>query len=119
MARTTLTAKTALGGKTNAYTANAADLTMTGADVANMNDVVASGKDLIIAHNTGASPYTVTITSIADPFGRTGDITTYSMDAGEYAIFGPFGSDGWLQADGRLYFQASNVAVKFGIVRLN
>src|SRR5512139_124590 len=117
MARTTLTAKTLVGPKSNGYTANAADLTMSAADVANKNQVVASGKDIVIAHNSGASPYTVTITSIADPnLGRTGDITTYAMAAGVYAVFGPFYTDGWRQTDGYVYFEASNASVKFGII---
>jgi len=119
MPRTSLTPKKALGRKTNDYTANAADLTMTAADVTNKNQVTASGDDLIIAHNTGAATYTVTITSIADPYGRTGDIATYSLEAGDYAIFGAFSSDGWLQTDGKLYFEASNVAVKFGVLQID
>ncbi len=118
MARTTLTAKAALGNATNAYTAGAADLTMTAADVANKNEVVASGNDLVIAHNTGGVAYTVTITSVADPYGRTGDIATYSLDAGDYVVFGPLKNEGWMQSNGKLYFEASNAGVKFGIVKL-
>lgn len=118
MARTTLTPNTALGWLHGSYTANAADLTMTAADAVNYNEVVASGNDLVIAHNTGGSAYTVTITSAADPYGRTGDISAYSLGAGEYAVFGPFRNLGWMQTDGKLYFQASNAAVKFGVVRL-
>jgi hypothetical protein len=118
MARTTLTALAALGSF-GSYAANAADLAMTAADTSNYNQVVATGNDLIIAHNTGASPYTITITSVALPgYNRTGDITTYSLGAGEYAAFGPFKGVGWKQSDGYLYFQASNASVKFGVVAL-
>lgn len=118
MARQSHTPLTALGTKTNVYTANAADLTMTAADVSNKEQVTATGNELIIAHNTGASTYTITISSVVDEQGRTGDISAYSLGAGEYAVFGPFGTEGWRQTDGKLYFEASNVAVKFGVVRL-
>lgn len=119
MARQTHTALVALGAKTNVYTANAADLTMTAAIPADYEQVVAGGKDLVIAHNTGASAYTVTIESVVDARGRTGDIAAYSLGAGEYAVFGPFDPEGWKQTDGYLYFRASNASVKFGVVRVN
>ena len=118
MARQSHTPLVALGTKTNAYSANAADLTMTAADVSNYEEVALTGAEIIIAHNTGASAYTITISSVADAQGRTGDIAAYSLGAGEYAVFGPFGTEGWLQSDGKLYFQASDAAVKFGVVRL-
>ena len=118
MARATLTALTALGAY-GSYSANAADLPMTAANASDLNQVVATNNDLIIAHNTGAGANTVTITSIADPsYGRVGHITTYSLGAGEYAAFGPFKNAGWKQADGMLYFEASHAEVKFGIVAL-
>jgi hypothetical protein len=118
MARTTLTALKAQGAY-GAYAANGADLAMSAADVSNMNQVVATGYDLIVAHNTGASTRTVTITSVADKYGRTGHITSYSLAAGEYAAFGPFELEGWKQSDGYLYFQADHAEVKFGIVAMN
>ena len=120
MPRTTLTKKTALGTLSTPYaTADAADLTMAAADVANLNQFLANDNDLIIVHNTGASPYTVTVTSAPDPvFGRTKDIATYSFAAGEYGVIGPLKQAGWMQADGYVYLQASNASVKFGVVQL-
>ena len=61
----------------------------------------------------------MTITSSVDSDGRTGDITTYSMGAGEYAVFGPFDLDGWVQTDWKLYFEASNAEVFFGVIDLS
>lgn len=118
MPRVSLTPKTALGAYGNYSVANTADLAMAAADASSLNQFVASGNDLVFAHNTGGSDYTVTFTSVADPFGRTGDITTYSIGAGEYAVFGPFKLPGWMQTDGKVYLQASNAAVKFGVVAL-
>lgn len=114
MARATLTTSTAPGS--NNYTGAA--VTMTAADASNLNEFVASGKDLVVAHNTGGSAYTVTITSVADPYGRTGDVAAVSIAAGAYMVFGPLENTGWLQTNGKVYLQASNAAVKFGIVRL-
>lgn len=100
-------------------TANSADLPMTAADVVNKEQFVATGKDLTIAHNTGISTRTITITSVADPKNRrSGDITTYSLGAGEYAAFGPFEREGWMQSDGNIYLEASHADIKFGIVTL-
>src|SRR5689334_15173988 len=119
MARTALTKTTPLGSlPTLPLAADSADLTMTAAATSNLNSFVASGKDLIIAHNTGGSSYTVTITSVALN-GRTGDITTYSIGAGEYAVLGPLLTPGWRQTDGSVYLQASNAAVKFGVIDLS
>lgn len=118
MARQVHTPLTALGTKTDAYAAGAADLTMTAADVAESEEATHTGDIIVIAHNTGASPYTVTVSSVVDRLGRTGDITTYSLAADDYAVFGPFNTEGWLQADGNLYFEATNAEVKFGVVKL-
>ena len=116
MARTALTKTTAPGG----YGASlaGANLTLAAADISNLNSFVANGNDLVIAQNTGVSAYTVTITSAPDAYGRTGDIATESLAAGEIHIFGPFPLPGWQQTDGSIYLQASNAAVKFGIVKL-
>jgi hypothetical protein len=118
MARVTLTAKAALGPFGAYSVANSADLTMTAANISDKNQVACSGNDLIIAHNTGAGAHTITITSYTDPYNRTGDITAYSLGAGEYAIFGPFKALGWQQADGKIYFEANDAEVKFGVVAL-
>lgn len=114
MPRTDLTKTTAPGSMQ--YTGTV--ITMAAADVANMNQFTASGKDLIVAHNTGASPYTVTVTSAVDPYGRTKDISAISLAAGEYRVFGPMELTGWVQTDGKIYLQASNASVKFGIIAL-
>lgn len=120
MAKQTHTPLSTLGGKGSLYTANAADVTLTAASVANKEQVVHTGKEVILAYNSDpTNPYTVTISSIADAaLGRTGDIATYSLAAGELGAFGPFPADGWRQADGYLYFEASNAAIKFGVLRI-
>lgn len=118
MARTTITAKTALGAYGDYSVANAADFTFTAADASDKNQVVATNNDLVLAYNSGGSPYTVTITSVDDPFGRSEDVSAYSLGAGEYAVFGPMKNLGWKQSDGYLYFEANNASVKFAVIAL-
>ncbi len=114
MPRTLLTKTSAPGG----YAAAGVSVTMTAADTSNLNAFTAASTDLVMAQNTGGSGYTVTITSAPDSFGRTKDIATEAIAAGEIRIFGPFPQSGWMQTDGRVYLQASNAAVKFGIIQL-
>lgn len=114
MARQTLTKATAPG----AYATAGAAITMTAADTVNKEQFVSTGKELVIAQNTGGSPYTVTINSVADEYGRTGDVTAYSVAAGAIAVFGPFPVHGWRQSDDKIYLEANNTAVKFGVIAL-
>lgn len=114
MARTALTKTVALGG----YQAALTTLTMTAADIVDLNSFVASGRDLIVFHNTGAGINTVTITSAADPYNRTGDLTTIDIAAGGYRIYGPLPKTGWEQTGGSVYLQASSVEVKIGVITL-
>jgi len=112
MARVTHTAQK----KATASPLDGVVLTETAADVTNKEQVKWTGREIIVAHNTGASARTVTITSTADSLGRTGDITADSIAAGAIAFYGPFNGEGWKQADGYIYFEANNAEVKFGII---
>ena len=117
MARATLTKTLALG-QFGTYGANLADLTMAAANVADKNQFVFRPRDIVVVHNTDASSQTVTVTSKAlAKSGRTGDIGPYTIGAGEYAIVGPFDDqDGFAQADGYIYLEASHAGVKFGVI---
>lgn len=118
MPRTTLTKTTALGSYGDYSVGNAADLTMAAGDVANKNQFAATGDEVVIAHNTGGSAHTLTVTSTADPYGRTKDISAYSIGAGEYAVFGPLELTGWVQSDGKIYLEVDHADVKLGVVKL-
>jgi len=120
MARATLTRTTILGPyPTLQPAADSLDVVMTACDVANGNQFVLDGPMILIVQNTdGASARTFTLTSLADPMNRTGDVTAYSVGIGEIAAF-YFGQvAGWRQTDGYLYLSGSNAALKFGIIRL-
>lgn len=98
--------------------ANGLDFVLTACDVTNFDEFVFTGRELLIVQNSGASTYTFTLESVADPQGRTGDITAYSLAAGLFSIFWFGQKTGWEQAGGKLYLKASNVAVKFAVVRI-
>jgi hypothetical protein len=89
MARTNIPIQTipAFGGKINT-------VTWTNADTANGMVFVNDGKTLLLMKLTDTSNKTVTVSSVADPYGRTGDtaITVPLMSAGEdgVSIAGPF-----------------------------
>jgi len=118
MARTTLTKTTPLGGyPALPLVADSIDIVWTAADVSNKNQFKLEQGDILLMWNSGASPYTVTLTSIVDERNRTGDVPAYSLAAGDIAVFGPLEQKGWKQTDGYMYLEASNASVKFAILR--
>jgi hypothetical protein len=114
MPRTTLTKIAAPGG----YSHTGQTLTWTAADVANGNQFVTSGKEIVLARNVHAdTARTVTVAS-TPILGRTKDITAFSIAAGAFAAFGPFPSEGWRQADGFVYLNASHVDIQFAVIAI-
>jgi hypothetical protein len=113
--RATLTKSTAPGGIATA----GVTVTMTAANATNKEQFVSTGKELVLAWNTDAvNPYTVTINSQACEHGRTGDITAVSLAAGVWRVFGPFPVHGWRASTGYVTLEASNAAIKFGVITL-
>jgi hypothetical protein len=99
-------------------TALALAVTFVAADIANTNSFPVTGKEVILVQNTDAGAQTITISSVADGLNRKGDITTYSIPASGFAAFAPSQITGWKQSDGTMVITASNVNVKFAILRL-
>jgi len=118
MPRILHTAKALLGAYGDYSVANSADMTTLAADPANDEQVVITGRQIVVARNSGAGAHTITFTSTNDPFNRTGNIAAYSLGAGELAAFGPFDLTGWRQTDGRLYFEASDAEVIFSVITI-
>lgn len=118
MPRVTLTRTTPLGPyPTLQPAADALDLVMTAGDASNLNQFVLDGPMMLIVQNTGAGARTFTLTSAVDALQRTGDVTAYSLAAGDIAVFNFSQVIGWKQTDGYMYLTASHAEVKFGIVR--
>lgn len=107
-------AKTASVGR-YPLAAGGAVLAWTAADTSNHEQVTMTGDEVFLVHNTGATSHTYTITSTADPYGRTGDISGVTIAAGAIHGIGPLGIEGWRQTDGKLYFQANHAEVKWAV----
>lgn len=112
MARTRLTAVDMPG----ALDYDGTVYTFAASDVANGNDVVFTGREIILARNDGASPYTITISSAADHLGRTKDCVA-TIAASANVVLGPFPKYGWDQG-GTLQIDGENASVMVAIVRL-
>ena len=113
--RTSLTPISAPG----AYAAAPVELVFTAADDVDKNQFPLTGRELIVARNSGAvADHTITITSKANEYGRTRNITAFTISPGEYFMFGPVLTPGWLQADGQLYLEADDAEIEFAIIRL-
>lgn len=122
MARVTHTPRTITQAQpTLQPAANSLDLAWTAADTVNKERVAHTGKEVILARNSGASARTVTVDGVV-LLGRTGSITAYSIDAGETVVVGPLPTDGWRQTSGLdagyLTFEASNAEVLFSVLKL-
>jgi hypothetical protein len=118
MARTNIAAQTTLGAYPALPVTPGSDLTEVPADVGNGNETtIVQGKTIVVAHNINVAAKTVTFTSVADDFGRTGDITAYSIAAGKVKIFGPFRTAGWSHS-GKLWIDANHADVLLSVITL-
>lgn len=99
--------------------ADSLDLAMVAADVSNGNKFTLSGHEVLLMQNTHATTaYTVTITSVPDHEGRSQDVTSYLLQAGDIALFSFVGgTEGWKQTDGTIHIAANNAAVKFAVIK--
>ena len=95
------------------------DFIFEAADDFNGNAFLCTGRELILIRNSHATDAaTVTLTSAPDPYGRTKDITTYSLDAGEFAAFWVGKTVGWRQSDGMVYLDVAGTGtIEFAILR--
>ena len=119
MARVLVAAATTPGAyPTLQPTANSQDVTFQAADAALGNYTpVVEAKTLVLVQNIAVGAKTVTFTSIVDTLNRTGDITAYSVGAGEIAIFGPFKAVGWSHS-GQVWMDGEDANIKFAVITL-
>lgn len=93
-------------------------LTWTASDTSNGNQFSLQDGDVVLARNVHASnSYPVTVKSVTDPFGRTGDLTQ-TIGPGSYAALAQFRRVGWAQAAGALYIEASSANIELAPLRL-
>ena len=113
MARQTIAAAVATGGYATAGVAAAE----TAADATNFEQTVHTGRNfLLIGRNSGVTTRAITITSVADQQGRTGDVSD-TLTSGQRKVYGPFPEEGWKQTNGYLYFQAAHAEVLWSVIR--
>lgn len=121
MARLDLTPTALLSSyPTLPISANALDVLFTaaGADFADGAGFTLTEDEILLAYNPDSAAHTITISSKADAYNRTGDISAYSLGAGEFCVFPQLKKDGWIQSDNKLYFAADNALVRFAVLRL-
>jgi hypothetical protein len=120
MARVNVAAQTTPGAyPTLPVGANSRDVAFQAADAGLMNMTpIVDGKTLVLIQNVAVGAKTVTFVSVADgTYHRTGDITTYSVGAGEIALFGPFKVAGWSNA-GNLWIDNEDANIKIAVITL-
>ncbi len=119
MARTALNVVSPKGPH-SPVSAGQLDFLFAAADQANGNAFPCTGRELVLIRNSHASdPATVTITSAPDPYGRTKDIATYSLAAGDYAAFWIGSTVGWKQSDGKAHLDVAGTGtIEFAILRI-
>lgn len=121
MPRAVITPTTLTNGyPTLPVAANSLDVNFQAADAVNLNQAAygTAAALLLLVWNTHATnPGDFTVESAPDGLNREGDITDYSLAAGEVgAFYAP--RSGWRQTDGNLYFDGSASTMKFAVIKL-
>jgi len=100
MARTKVNPQT-IPGAYNA--ANGVEVTLAACDAVNGNYAYMSGGEMLMAKGTGL----LTVHSVADGLGRTGNLTKTLTGSEDAIFFGPFALAGFAQSDGALWFNGA------------
>lgn len=112
---TTLLVKTVLPGP---YDTDGVTITWAAADTVNNNHFLSTGKEILLARNDDAGAQTVTVTSTADPQGRTGDITADSIAAAAYHAWQKFPVSGWRNTAGEIVVTASDAGIFLAVLEI-
>lgn len=106
-------------GPFDTISANGADFTFAAGTITDGDTFVCTGREILLVKN-GTGTNTITITSVADDIGRTGDITTYSLGTGEFAAFGVglTNDKGWKSSAGTVRITVSSAEVTVAVLRL-
>jgi hypothetical protein len=117
MARKQIPVVTPLGPYPGTVAANVLDAVFTTADSVNFDQFNLTGRELIIIRNSTAGALTVTLESTVDPQGRLGDITAYSLAAGEFGLFWAGALPGWNNA-GQFFLRSSASTMDYLVVKI-
>ena len=99
-------------------TANSADIVFTALTVTEGDEFTCTGREVILIKN-GTGTNTLTISSSDDEKGRAEDITSYSLAAGDFAMFsqGLTNSQGW-KTGGKIKLTPSSAEITCAVLRL-
>lgn len=117
MARKQIPIITPLGPYPGVVSANALDFVFTTADNVNFDQFNFTGRELLIVRNSTGGALTFTLESVADPQGRTQDITTYSLSAAELAVFWCGNLTGWNNA-GQFFLRSSAATMDYAVFKI-
>ena len=87
----------------------------------NYTPLIENKTSILVKNGHATDAKTVTITSVVDALNRTGDITAYSLAAGEIARFGPFKGVGWNHGAGTtggIWIDGSSADIKVAVETL-
>jgi hypothetical protein len=86
MAATVVAPQDVLGAYVSESATQMTTLTWSAVDITNTNSVTMTGRKLLLLfRNDDVGAVTITISSSADPYGRSADVTAFSIAAGAYA----------------------------------
>lgn len=110
------TALTAIAMPTE-YATAPSTITWTALDVANGNNVVFTGRQILLIRNVDAGgAHSVTVASVALN-GRTGDAVK-SVPASGFVVFQLFPTAGWQQTDGKLNITGDSASLEAAVLTL-
>ena len=120
MAATVVAPQDALGAYVSESATQMTTLTWSAVDIVNTNSVTMTGRKLMLLfRNDDVGAVTITISSSENPYGRSADVTAFSIAASAYAvrIFEPVG---WEQTLGgrNMIITASDADMKFAAINL-
>jgi len=100
--------------------ANDADYTYAAGTVTDGDTFVCTGREVLLVNNTNVGAKYITITSVDDETNRSGSITTYSIGASEFAVFGVglTTAKGWRSTAGKVRITVEHADVKVAVLRL-
>lgn len=93
-------------------------LSFVAANTVDKEQTAFTGREIIVAWNSGGSTRTVTIDGKTDPYGSIRHLTAKNVLAGNFKIFGPFAAASWMQTGHILTFEANHADIRFAVLRL-
>lgn len=97
------------------YAIAPASFTWVGCDASNGNSFPNTGRELLLVHNNDSSAHVVTVASVADELGRTGD-STKNINGGSYYVFQFFQPKGWRQSDGTIRVTCADSTIQYALL---